>query len=77
MTISQDITFILINILQEGRPDSPGVVPHTFKELFRQDDLDNSLTFTFTISMMKVYKGSLRDLLVRRPTRTIEPSVKW
>lgn len=60
----------------EGRPDSPGVVPHTFKELFRQAALDSSLTFTFTISMLEVYKGSLRDLLVCRPTRPTEPSAK-
>lgn len=60
----------------EGRPDSPGVVPHTFKELFRQAALDSSLTFTFTISMLEVYKGSLRDLLVRRPTRPTETSAK-
>lgn len=60
----------------EGRPDNPGVVPHTFKELFRQAALDSSLTFTFTISMLEVYKGSLRDLLVSRPTRQTEPSAK-
>ena len=77
MKINQAITFILINILREERPDSPGVVPHTFKELFREAYLDRSLTFTFKISMVEVYKSSLRDLLVRRPTRTIEPSAKW
>ena len=70
MKINQAITFILIIILQEGRPNSPGVVPHTFKELFREDALDYSLTFIFTISMLEVYKQSQSDLLLRQSTRT-------
>ena len=65
MNINQVITFILINILQEGRPDNPCVVTQTFMEPFREVALDCSLTFTFKISMLEVYKRLMRDLLMR------------
>eukprot|EP01018_Ginkgo_biloba_P038434 Gb_33955 [translate_table: standard] len=50
----------------EGRPDCPGVVPHTIQELFHQATLDSTVTFTFTFSMLEVYMGYLRDLLAPR-----------
>ncbi|KAH9329330.1 hypothetical protein KI387_001438, partial [Taxus chinensis] len=60
----------------EGRQDSPGVVPRTIQELFRQAALDGTSTFTFTYSMVEVYMRCLQDLLVHRPTRFTDPSPK-
>ncbi|XP_052192652.1 kinesin-like protein KIN-14U [Diospyros lotus] len=47
----------------DGTNDSPGIVLRALKELFRQASLDASASFTFTISMLEVYLGNLRDLL--------------
>eukprot|EP00249_Psilotum_nudum_P032140 c4731_g2_i1 orf=2-868(-) len=48
----------------EGTAESPGVVPQTLQQLFQQACLDNSVNFHFTFSMLEVYMGCIRDLLV-------------
>uniref|UniRef100_A0A5B6YVW4 Putative kinesin-like protein KIFC3 n=1 Tax=Davidia involucrata TaxID=16924 RepID=A0A5B6YVW4_DAVIN len=58
----------------EGTNDSPGIVPRALEELFRQASLDSSASFTFSISMLEVYLGNLRDLLAPKPSyRAYEP----
>ncbi|GLJ45626.1 hypothetical protein SUGI_0960390 [Cryptomeria japonica] len=60
----------------EGRQDSPGVIPRTIQELLEKAALDSTSTFTFTFSMLEVYNGCLRDLLVHRPTRFTDATPK-
>ncbi|XP_064994106.1 kinesin-like protein KIN-14O isoform X4 [Musa acuminata AAA Group] len=50
----------------EGISDQPGIVPRTIEELFHQISQDKSASFTLSMSMLEVYMGSLRDLLVHR-----------
>uniref|UniRef100_A0A7C9EDU0 Adenosinetriphosphatase n=1 Tax=Opuntia streptacantha TaxID=393608 RepID=A0A7C9EDU0_OPUST len=55
----------------EGTKDQPGVVPRALKELFMQASLENSASVTFSISMLEVYMGNLKDLLAERPVRRV------
>lgn len=52
----------------EGTTESPGIIPRVLQELFRLSSLDGSISFTFSISMLEVYLGSIRDLLAPRPS---------
>ncbi|KAG5075875.1 hypothetical protein JHK84_057106 [Glycine max] len=52
----------------DGTNKEPGIIPRALEELFRQASLDNSSSFTFTMSMLEVYMGNLRDLLSPRPS---------
>lgn len=56
----------------EGRPDCPGVVLRAIEALFKQS-LDTNHTFLFTFSMLEIYMGSLRDLLVPKATNRTHP----
>ncbi|XXG84136.1 hypothetical protein AAC387_Pa10g1723 [Persea americana] len=61
----------------EGTNDQPGIVPRAIQELFRQASQDTSASFTFSMSMLEVYMGSLRDLLSQKPpARMFEPVSK-
>ncbi|GAY54149.1 hypothetical protein CUMW_154440 [Citrus unshiu] len=51
----------------DGTSDQPGIVPRALEELFRQAALDNSSSVTFSMSMLEVYMGSVRDLLAPKP----------
>ncbi len=65
-------------LLQEGNKDQPGVVPRTLQRLFDEAYVDTSVSYTFSLSMLEVYKGSLRDLLVcQQPARCTDPASKW
>jgi hypothetical protein len=65
-------------LLQEGNKDQPGVVPRTLQRLFDEAYVDTSVSYTFSLSMLEVYKGSLRDLLVcPQPVRCTDPASKW
>jgi hypothetical protein len=64
-------------LLQEGNKDQPGVVPRTLQRLFDEAYVDTSVSYTFSLSMLEVYKGSLRDLLVcPQPVRCTDPASK-
>ncbi|KAK9291941.1 hypothetical protein L1049_019893 [Liquidambar formosana] len=52
----------------DGTNDQPGIVLRALKELFLQASLDNSASFTFSMSMLEVYMGNLRDLLAPKPS---------
>ncbi|XP_059652635.1 kinesin-like protein KIN-14U isoform X2 [Cornus florida] len=52
----------------EGTNESLGIVPRALEELFRQASSDSSASFTFSFSMLEVYMGHLKDLLVPRPS---------
>ncbi|XP_058001634.1 kinesin-like protein KIN-14T isoform X2 [Hevea brasiliensis] len=56
----------------EGRSDAPGVVPRTFQELFKQA-VESNHSFLIRFSMLEIYMGNLRDLLVPKPTRATDP----
>lgn len=61
----------------DGTNDSPGIVPRALEELFRQSSLDNSVSFSFSISMLEVYLGNIKDLLAPKPLRrTMGPIAK-
>lgn len=46
----------------DGRMEEPGIVPRALEMLF-QTSMGASSTVTFSMSMLEVYMGSLRDLL--------------
>ncbi|RYR39035.1 hypothetical protein Ahy_A09g044428 isoform A [Arachis hypogaea] len=50
----------------DGSNEQPGIIPRALEELFRQSSVDNSSSFTFSMSMLEVYMGNLRDLLAPR-----------
>ncbi|KAI4350030.1 hypothetical protein L6164_010558 [Bauhinia variegata] len=50
----------------DGTNEQPGIIPRALEELFRLASLDNSSSFTFSLSMLEVYMGNLRDLLAPR-----------
>ncbi|OVA03909.1 Kinesin [Macleaya cordata] len=52
----------------EGTHDCPGVVPRAIEELFKQA-ADSNHTFIITFSMLEIYMGNLRDLLVPQMTK--------
>ncbi|XP_057865752.2 uncharacterized protein LOC131073361 isoform X1 [Cryptomeria japonica] len=56
----------------EGKPDCPGIVPHTIQELFRHASQDRTVDFTFTFSMLEVYMGNVRDLLGSRTKKAAD-----
>ncbi|WVZ50096.1 hypothetical protein U9M48_001384 [Paspalum notatum var. saurae] len=50
----------------EGTDGKLGIVPRAIQELFSHASDDSSSTYSFSISMLEVYLGSLRDLLAPR-----------
>ncbi|KAH9551180.1 hypothetical protein CY35_09G001300 [Sphagnum magellanicum] len=48
----------------EGNKDQPGVIPCTLQWLFDEACFDKTMSYSFSLSMLEVYKGRLRDLLV-------------
>ncbi|CAN8287970.1 unnamed protein product [Cochlearia groenlandica] len=56
----------------EGCPETPGIVPRAIKGLFKQVDESNH-RFVIKFSMLEIYMGSLRDLLVSQATKPIAP----
>ncbi|RWR97275.1 hypothetical protein CKAN_02669800 [Cinnamomum micranthum f. kanehirae] len=60
----------------EGTNDQPGIVPRAIQELFRQASQDTSASFTFSMSMLEVYMGSLRDLLSQKPPARIALNIQ-
>lgn len=63
--------------VQDGTNEQPGIIPRALKELFRQASTEGE-SLTFSMSMLEVYMGSLRDLLAPRPTyRAYEPVARW
>ncbi|KAE8687169.1 kinesin-like protein KIF3A-like isoform X2 [Hibiscus syriacus] len=56
----------------EGTLESPGIMPRTIETLFKQTE-DSNHTFLITFSMLEIYLGNLRDLLVPQATRSTDP----
>ncbi|KAF5748853.1 hypothetical protein HS088_TW04G00813 [Tripterygium wilfordii] len=56
----------------EGTSDSRGVVPRTIKALFEQA-ADSNHAFFISFSMVEIYLGNLKDLLVSQPTKPTDP----
>lgn len=53
----------MVAVLQEGTNAEPGIVPRALKELFDRASSDNSSPVTFSMSMLEVYMGNVKDLL--------------
>lgn len=65
-------------MIQDGTNEQPGIVPRVLEELFRQQSLDKSCSLTFSMSILEVYKGNLKDLLAPRSAlRAYEVVSKW
>lgn len=60
----------------EGSKDEPGVIPRSLQRLFEEAAYDTNVQYSYSLSMLEVYKGSLRDLLVARPTRHSDHATK-
>ncbi|KAK8604890.1 hypothetical protein V6N13_082357 [Hibiscus sabdariffa] len=56
----------------EGTLESPGIVPRTIETLFKQAE-DSNHNFLITFSMLEIYLGNLRDLLVPQAMRSTDP----
>ncbi|XP_057993212.1 kinesin-like protein KIN-14T isoform X2 [Hevea brasiliensis] len=56
----------------EGKPNAPGVVPRTFQALFKQA-VDSNHSFLIRFSMLEIYMGNLKDLLVPKPIKATDP----
>ncbi|KAJ9697644.1 hypothetical protein PVL29_006987 [Vitis rotundifolia] len=56
----------------EGTPDGPGVVPRAMEVLFKQA-VDSNNAFLFSFSMLEIYLGNLKDLLVPQSTKVTDP----
>ncbi|VYS49205.1 unnamed protein product [Arabidopsis thaliana] len=56
----------------EGLPNSPGIVPRAIKGLFKQVEESNHM-FTIHFSMLEIYMGNLKDLLLSEATKPISP----
>ncbi|KAM6566752.1 hypothetical protein CsatA_025880 [Cannabis sativa] len=56
----------------EGIPQSPGVVARSMEAIFKQA-VDSNHLFVFTFSMLEIYLGNLKDLLVPQPTKVMDP----
>ncbi|KAI4364597.1 hypothetical protein MLD38_020668 [Melastoma candidum] len=55
----------------DGIDDQPGIVLRALEKLFDFASIDKTSTLTFSISMLEVYMGNLRDLLVAKPVRAM------
>ncbi|KAL5770744.1 hypothetical protein ACOSP7_014898 [Xanthoceras sorbifolium] len=61
----------------DGTNDQPGIVPRALEEIFHQASLDNSSSLSFSMSMLEVYMGNLKDLLAPKPVcRAYEPTIR-
>ncbi|WCJ44004.1 Kinesin-like protein KIN-14U [Euphorbia peplus] len=61
----------------EGTNDQPGIIPQALEELYRHASLDKSHPVTFSMSMLEVYMGNLRDLLAQKtPCKSYEAVAK-
>ncbi|XP_062172990.1 kinesin-like protein KIN-14T isoform X2 [Alnus glutinosa] len=56
----------------EGTPDFPGVVPRAIEALFKQV-VDSNHAFLFTFSMLEIYMGNLKDLLIPQQRKAMDP----
>lgn len=64
--------------LQDGTDEKPGILPRALNELFHQASFDNSYSFSFSMSMLEVYMGHVRDLLAPKPLyRAYEVQTRW
>ncbi|XP_065853677.1 kinesin-like protein KIN-14U [Euphorbia lathyris] len=52
----------------DGTNDQPGIIPRALEELYRHASFENSNSHsvTFSMSMLEVYMGNLRDLLAQK-----------
>ncbi|PIA44635.1 hypothetical protein AQUCO_01700315v1 [Aquilegia coerulea] len=59
----------------EGTNEQPGIVPRALEQIFCLAAQDNSVSYTFSMSMLEVYMGSLRDLLAPKPHHRLHETV--
>ncbi|KAJ4900700.1 P-loop containing nucleoside triphosphate hydrolases superfamily protein [Raphanus sativus] len=61
----------------DGTNEQPGLAPRAIKELFNEASTDHAHSVTFTMSMLEIYMGNLKDLLsARQSLRSNEASAK-
>ncbi|CAN8255694.1 unnamed protein product [Cochlearia groenlandica] len=61
----------------DGTNEQPGLAPRAIKELFDEASMDHTHSVTFTMSMLEIYMGNLKDLLsARQYSRSYEASTK-
>ncbi|CAH8359796.1 unnamed protein product [Eruca vesicaria subsp. sativa] len=61
----------------DGTNEQPGLAPRAIKELFNEASMDHTHLVTFTMSMLEIYMGNLKDLLsARQSPRFNEASTK-
>eukprot|EP00258_Populus_trichocarpa_P000733 XP_002299089.2 kinesin-like protein KIN-14T isoform X1 [Populus trichocarpa] len=56
----------------EGSADTTGIVPRAIEALFKQA-VDCNHAFLISFSMLEIYMGNLKDLLVPKPTKATDP----
>ncbi|CAL9231833.1 unnamed protein product [Arabidopsis halleri] len=61
----------------DGTNEQPGLAPRAIKELFNEASMDHTHSVTFTMSMLEIYMGNLKDLLsARQSLKSYEASAK-
>ncbi|XP_010494052.1 PREDICTED: kinesin-like protein KIFC3 isoform X1 [Camelina sativa] len=61
----------------DGTNEQPGLAPRAIKELFNEASTDHTHSVTFTMSMLEIYMGNLKDLLsARQSLKSYETSAK-
>ncbi|KAG7556763.1 Kinesin motor domain [Arabidopsis suecica] len=61
----------------DGTNEQPGLAPRAIKELFSEASMDQTHSVTFTMSMLEIYMGNLKDLLsARQSLKSYEASAK-
>ncbi|KFK26463.1 hypothetical protein AALP_AA8G252300 [Arabis alpina] len=61
----------------DGTNEEPGLAPRAIEELFNEASIDHTHSVTFTMSMLEIYMGNLKDLLsARQPLRSNDASTK-
>uniref|UniRef100_A0A6N2K919 Kinesin motor domain-containing protein n=1 Tax=Salix viminalis TaxID=40686 RepID=A0A6N2K919_SALVM len=61
-----------LGVSEEGDGDTPGIVPRAMEALFKQA-VDSDHAFLISFSMLEIYMGNLKDLLVPKPTKATDP----
>ncbi|KAJ7009346.1 hypothetical protein NC653_000113 [Populus alba x Populus x berolinensis] len=65
-----------LTLLTEGSADTTGIVPRAIEALFKQA-VDCNHAFLISFSMLEIYMGHLKDLLVPKPTKATDPMPPW
>lgn len=68
--------YIVCQNMQEGTPNCVGIVPRAIEAIFEQAAESNH-SFMISFSMLEIYIGNLKDLLIPQTTKPTDPLPPW